>query len=788
METANAPLPFPVRAAPEVYSFEGFALEVRERRLLQEGREIQLPPKHFDLLVALVRRQGRLATKDELLSEVWNDATVAESSLSQAVSQLRRALDGPRRKTSLIATVTKAGYRLAAPVKVLDALPRRPTPVPQATPLPFRRSAQAPPPEPRRPLARFRLVLAGTLTAVLATAAVLLVTRTAPAPRAGLPGQPEARRLFLDGERLLRAGDVAQARRLLERSLELDAGSPLAHAELAAALSALDEVRLAGEAAARAASLAERLPEPDRRWIAARAAAAEHRWEVAVPELGRLFGRYPERLEYGLDLVAAQLASGHGAVAMVTVGRLRQLPAPASQDPRIDLVEAEAAVAVCEYQGAAVAAVRARERAAALGAAALGLRARELHAQALRRLDQIEAATEELTAVREEAGRTGDRGAEARAVLGLAALAHREADAAEARELQADALARVRELGDSRREIEALGGWAQLLAEAGDFAAAQETAEQAVALSREIADLWSEGEQLAQLATVLNFKGDFEAAVGVAEQALPKLRESANRRRLLATLTNLALSGVERGEAARVRAYLDEAETLAREVGTPANLTYVLRARGYLAETQGDRAAARRLYGQALETARGAGAEELMASLLYDLAVIEAEDGDPALAARQAAEAEALSRRGGDLRAALQAGAVLALAEARGGDLEAARRRIARLRGELADPDWLSARQVIASCEADVAEVAGDWRRVLEAQAESLAIAEQWGATSIVLNTRLAMARAYAGLGETERAASLAREVLDEARRSGLPDVAERARTLAEPASPLPAS
>jgi DNA-binding winged helix-turn-helix (wHTH) protein/Flp pilus assembly protein TadD len=97
---------------PEIYEFEGFALDAAQRRLTQAGRPIPLPPKTHDVLVALLRSAGRLVAKRELLDLVWPDAFVEEGILAVHIAALRKAV-GAR----AIETVPRAGYRFAAPVR-----------------------------------------------------------------------------------------------------------------------------------------------------------------------------------------------------------------------------------------------------------------------------------------------------------------------------------------------------------------------------------------------------------------------------------------------------------------------------------------------------------------------------------------------------------------------------------------------------------------------------------------------------------------------------------------------
>lgn len=124
---------------PETYSFGDYLLDVPNRRLSTPAGAIPLPPKTYDLLVALVRRAGRLTTKRDLLDLVWPDAFVDEGILSVHVSALRKALGEGQGATRFIETVPRSGYRFAATVErnggspdpfggrwLLPALPSRP--------------------------------------------------------------------------------------------------------------------------------------------------------------------------------------------------------------------------------------------------------------------------------------------------------------------------------------------------------------------------------------------------------------------------------------------------------------------------------------------------------------------------------------------------------------------------------------------------------------------------------------------------------------------------------------
>jgi len=102
------------------YLFDRYTLELSSRQLSREKVNVPLSAKCFDTLVALVRRRGELASKDELISEVWPDTFVSEDSLTQSISMLRRILEDDPAQPRFIATVARRGYRFIAPIREED--------------------------------------------------------------------------------------------------------------------------------------------------------------------------------------------------------------------------------------------------------------------------------------------------------------------------------------------------------------------------------------------------------------------------------------------------------------------------------------------------------------------------------------------------------------------------------------------------------------------------------------------------------------------------------------------
>lgn len=108
------------QSSTRLYEFGAFRLDAIERVLWREGEMIVLPPKVFDTLWVLVKEEGRVVSKSELMEAIWANAAVEESNLSQNIYTLRRALGVDEQGRQFIETVPRRGYRFAVPVRLLD--------------------------------------------------------------------------------------------------------------------------------------------------------------------------------------------------------------------------------------------------------------------------------------------------------------------------------------------------------------------------------------------------------------------------------------------------------------------------------------------------------------------------------------------------------------------------------------------------------------------------------------------------------------------------------------------
>ena len=96
----------------QVESFGNIEIRVEQRTVVRDGREVRLTPKEFDLLVALVRRRGAVATRVALMKEVWGHRTaILSRTVDTHIAELRRKLERDPGAPRHILTVHRSGYR-----------------------------------------------------------------------------------------------------------------------------------------------------------------------------------------------------------------------------------------------------------------------------------------------------------------------------------------------------------------------------------------------------------------------------------------------------------------------------------------------------------------------------------------------------------------------------------------------------------------------------------------------------------------------------------------------------
>lgn len=97
--------------------FDGYLLDPAARALSRDGLRIELNPRAFDLLLALVLAAGTVLPRDTLLRSAWHSADVTDANLRVQISTLRKALAGPGGGGRHIDSVPGKGYCFVAQVR-----------------------------------------------------------------------------------------------------------------------------------------------------------------------------------------------------------------------------------------------------------------------------------------------------------------------------------------------------------------------------------------------------------------------------------------------------------------------------------------------------------------------------------------------------------------------------------------------------------------------------------------------------------------------------------------------
>lgn len=100
-----------------IFEFNNYLIDSSNFRLAKDGKEFEIEPLAFDLLVFLIVNKERVVTRDEIFESVWNGRQVLDSTLSNHIKILRAVLNDDGRTQSVIKTIRGRGYQFIADVK-----------------------------------------------------------------------------------------------------------------------------------------------------------------------------------------------------------------------------------------------------------------------------------------------------------------------------------------------------------------------------------------------------------------------------------------------------------------------------------------------------------------------------------------------------------------------------------------------------------------------------------------------------------------------------------------------
>jgi DNA-binding response OmpR family regulator len=93
-------------------AFGDVSVDPASRTVIRSGEAVSLTPKAYELMMALVKRKGAVATRVELLREVWDHrAIVLTRTVDSHMAELRKKLEHDPADPKHFITIWKVGYR-----------------------------------------------------------------------------------------------------------------------------------------------------------------------------------------------------------------------------------------------------------------------------------------------------------------------------------------------------------------------------------------------------------------------------------------------------------------------------------------------------------------------------------------------------------------------------------------------------------------------------------------------------------------------------------------------------
>ncbi len=102
------------------YSFDPFILDVDRGLLLNEGQDVAVEPRPFELLALLVTNHDRMVTKDEIVEKVWDGRIVSDAAIATVIKTARKVLGDDGVAQKYIRTVRGRGVRFVAAVRPIS--------------------------------------------------------------------------------------------------------------------------------------------------------------------------------------------------------------------------------------------------------------------------------------------------------------------------------------------------------------------------------------------------------------------------------------------------------------------------------------------------------------------------------------------------------------------------------------------------------------------------------------------------------------------------------------------
>jgi len=97
---------------PERLEFRDFAIDLAGRTVIIDGKQVDCPPKEFDLLAMLAQNPHRAFTREQLLEKVWDYSFYGDfRTVDVHIQRIRKKIEPDPEKPKYVRTVWGVGYK-----------------------------------------------------------------------------------------------------------------------------------------------------------------------------------------------------------------------------------------------------------------------------------------------------------------------------------------------------------------------------------------------------------------------------------------------------------------------------------------------------------------------------------------------------------------------------------------------------------------------------------------------------------------------------------------------------
>jgi tetratricopeptide (TPR) repeat protein len=359
---------------------------------------------------------------------------------------------------------------------------------------------------------------------------------------------------------------------------------------------------------------------------------------AAVENYRALWQFFPDRVDYGLSLMRAQVSAGRGTDAFATLVELRKLPLSEADVARVDLAEANAAMSQSDFKRQQQLAEKSAKGGRAVGANLLVAEALQLESEACERLGQTDKSIQLAAQARELYLASGDGAGAARTLLMTGDVLFDQGDFEGSKKKVDEALIVFQELGaqkSMRASFERIGN---IRYQQGKLEEAEKYYDRALAFDRSVNDPIGLASDYGNIANALDGLGDLSGSLKMQQKSLAAFDEIGDRRGSSATLNNLGNLAVEMGNLGEAQKNYERGLAIAQEISYRGGQPYPISGLGDVLLARGDVAGATKRYDEALKICEEIKDEDFTAQIHTTLAFI-------ALQEKRFSDGEALARQ-----------------------------------------------------------------------------------------------------------------------------------------------